>query len=134
VRKKRWQRKNRHVASLQGELQRTGEFSAKMFNYEHCCLIFSGSPDPSRRSFPEAAWTSFELVCRLSCYSEGDSAVAHFFLAFSAQKTHVKPQNDLTFCHSITSAWHFSFGQMAILDIDSKRDSPGQPPGANLLI
>ena len=43
-------------------------------------------------------------------------AVVLFFL-FSAQKTHVKPPNQLKPYHPTTSAWHFSYAQPAILDI-----------------
>jgi hypothetical protein len=43
------------------------------------------------------------------------------FLSFSAQKSHVKPQNHLTRCMAITSEWHFSLVPPAILDIDRKR-------------
>ena len=37
--------------------------------------------------------------------------------SFSAQKSHVKPQNYPTHLESSTSAWHFSYAQTAILDI-----------------
>jgi hypothetical protein len=40
-----------------------------------------------------------------------------FFCMFSAQKSHVKPLNHLIPYGSITSAWHFSYTQPAILDI-----------------
>jgi hypothetical protein len=40
-----------------------------------------------------------------------------FFPPFSAQKSHVKPPNHLTHYPAITSAWHVSSAQSAILDI-----------------
>ena len=41
----------------------------------------------------------------------------NFFLAFSAQKRHVKPPNHLTQTNRTRSSWHFSYPQSAILDI-----------------
>ena len=48
-------------------------------------------------------------------------SVPNLFFAFSAQKTHVKPQNHLSHSQSTTSAWHFSYTQPAILKIGVKR-------------
>jgi hypothetical protein len=45
-----------------------------------------------------------------------------FLLPFSTQKSHVKPQNHLNHCHTATSAWHFSYTQTAILDIEIKTE------------
>jgi hypothetical protein len=57
-----------------------------------------------------------------------------FLLPFSAQKTHVKPQNHLTLLQTATSAWHFSSTQPDILDIDRKKETaPETRQGANLL-
>jgi len=42
---------------------------------------------------------------------------ANFLSAFSAQKSHVKPQNHLTHYPATTSAWHVSFTQPDIMDI-----------------
>jgi len=67
--------------------------------------------------------------------SRGDYFIAFvfccciYFLPFSAQKSHVKPQNHLTPSPPATSAWHVSYTQPAILDIDQKQASPGYPPG-----
>jgi hypothetical protein len=41
----------------------------------------------------------------------------NFLFSFSAQKSHVKPQNHLNPYHPTTSTWHFSYTQPAILDI-----------------
>jgi hypothetical protein len=41
----------------------------------------------------------------------------HLIFAFSAQKTHVKPQNHLTHYQPTTSAWRISYTPTAILDI-----------------
>jgi hypothetical protein len=59
-------------------------------------------------------------------------AVAHVFLSsFSAQKSHVKPQNPLTHYPTTTSEWHFSYPQTAILDIEEKMRKIN-PKGPNL--
>jgi hypothetical protein len=53
-----------------------------------------------------------------------------FLLPFSAQNSHVKPLNHLTHYHPTTSAWHFSYAQPAILDIETKtREAPGNLRG-----
>jgi hypothetical protein len=65
------------------------------------------------------------IVCRREkAKAEGEAAdfiafilPLHLFFAFSAQKSHVKPQNYLTHYQSTTSTWHFSYVQPAILDI-----------------
>jgi hypothetical protein len=80
VRKRRWRRKNHRVASLQGDLQRIGESSAKMFNYAHCCLIFFPGAQIRQGVVPPGSCMDVVgLVCRLSSYSEGHSVVAQFF-------------------------------------------------------
>jgi hypothetical protein len=43
--------------------------------------------------------------------------LAIFLSAFSAQKTHVKPQNHLTHYSPITYAWHFSYIPDSIMNI-----------------
>jgi hypothetical protein len=54
----------------------------------------------------------------------------HFLFPFSAQKAHVKPPNDLTHYHTTTSAWHVSYIQPVILDIDqNKRNPDAMAPG-----
>src|SRR5260370_38065158 len=59
----------------------------------------------------------------------------NLFSAFSAQKSHVKSLNPLTAYKSITSAWHFSYAQTAILDIEIKTRKPRweYPPGLTRL-
>src|SRR6266702_4630412 len=44
-------------------------------------------------------------------------ALAFYFSLFYAQKTHVKPPLQLTLYFTITSTWHVSYLQSAILDI-----------------
>src|SRR5438445_5140546 len=48
--------------------------------------------------------------------------------SISAQKSHVKPQNHLNRYTAITSIWHFSYLQSAILKQDRKK--PRANPGA----
>jgi hypothetical protein len=65
---------------------------------------------------PKGEATNYCLCfCSCSC---------SYFPSFSAQKSHVKPLNHLTHCHSTTSAWHVSYAQPAILDIDRKQAKP----------
>jgi hypothetical protein len=50
-------------------------------------------------------------------------AVACFyFLPFSAQKSHVKPQDPLTRCEPTTSGWHFSYLPTVTLNTDQKKN------------
>ncbi|MGD0443607.1 MAG: hypothetical protein ABSA39_06690 [Edaphobacter sp.] len=44
------------------------------------------------------------------------------FSSFSAQKSHVKPQYQLTHFHSSTSAWRISSVSTAIMNIESKKN------------
>jgi hypothetical protein len=53
----------------------------------------------------------------------------HFFSAFSAQKTHVKPQNDLNHANKTRSSWRISFANLVIIEIGIKK-SPGKKAGA----
>src|SRR5207244_9716469 len=46
----------------------------------------------------------------------------NFFSAFSAQKSHVKPQKHLTPSNKRKSGWHVSYPQPVILDIGSKKE------------
>jgi hypothetical protein len=45
------------------------------------------------------------------------ASAVNFLLPFSAQKSHVMPQNHLTHFQSTTSAWHVSYPKPAILNI-----------------
>ena len=78
---------------------------------------------PCRNTFRDARLSTW--ASRIFCLS--------FFLAFSAQKSLVKPRNDLTGPNSTISTWHFSFTQPAILDIDRKEASLGFPSELTLL-
>ncbi len=58
--------------------------------------------------------------------------VSLFFLSlFYAQESHVKPQNKLTHYQPTISAWHFSYTQPGILDIEIKKTA--WPRGFKLL-
>ena len=48
------------------------------------------------------------------------------FFAILARKSLVKPKKPITSSESATSAWHFSYNQPAILDIDEKSKTPMQ--------
>ncbi len=53
-------------------------------------------------------------------------SAVNYFSSFSAQKSHVKPQNYINHSNERKSSWHVSSIQPAILDIDRKIRSPGR--------
>jgi hypothetical protein len=75
---------------------------------------------PEQAAF-DGSWkpSDFEQV-KLARSRTLQSLVLNYFSAFSAQKSHVKPPNHLNLSKHKTSAWHVSFVQSAILDIDRK--------------
>jgi hypothetical protein len=60
------------------------------------------------------------------------------FYSKTAQKTHVKPRNNLTHSQPTTSIWHFSYAQLAILDTQIEKEAKPcreiDPSGANSFV
>jgi hypothetical protein len=87
------------------------------------------------RAVGDADYSSLVNIASGVCSQTSDSIVFDpaqiFFLAFSAQKSHVKPQNHLSPHSPTTSAWHFSYAQPDIIETGIKK-SPGQSRGFTL--
>jgi hypothetical protein len=71
---------------------------------------------------------SHPQLVRQTPHSTPVPAALNFLLPFSAQKSHVKPQNHITLDKSTTCIWHFSSPQSSIIKLEIKK-SPGQSRG-----
>jgi hypothetical protein len=73
-------------------------------------------------------WQRLNPAAKRPLFCEGQvphsnpvTVAVNFLLPFSAQESHVKPQNNLTRYQSTTSAWHFSSTQSSIIKLEIKK-------------